>query len=150
MDISLNGNDTITIAGRLYTKFVDKDYGLITLPNEFATFKPGKNSNTVIAFTPMGLLGELTLRVLLASTDDATLNSFYRQFVTDAPTFALLSGQIIKRSGDGTGTVRNVIYNLTDGAPVAIPEGHSNADGDEEQGVAVWKLKFARVSRQLL
>jgi hypothetical protein len=150
MDISLNGNDTISVNGFLLTKFVDKDYGLLTFPNELATFKVGKSANAVISFNNMGLLGELTLRVLLASVDDAFFNSLQRSFIQDPPSFVLLTGQIIKRSGDGAANVKNVIYNLTGGAPVMIPEEHSNADGDEEQGVAVWKFKFARGTRQLM
>jgi hypothetical protein len=151
MDISLNGNDTISLNGYLLTKFVDKDYGILTFPNELATYKIGKLGNTaIIAMAAMGLLGELTLRILLSSPDDAFINSIQRAFVSDPPSFELVTGQIVKRSGDGAGNVSNVIYYLEGGTPTNIPEAHSNADGDEEQGVTIWKFKFAKGSRQLL
>ena len=150
MDISLNGNDTISLNGTLLTKFIDKDYGLLTFPNELFTMKVGKGNNAVISYNNMGRLGELTLRLLLASIDDAFLNSIQRQAIIDPPSFQLITGQIVKRTGDGTGAVSNVIYHLKGGVPTAIPESHSNSDGDEEQGVAIWKFKFVQGARQLM
>lgn len=154
MDISLNGSDTIslTIGGvtTLLTKFADKDYGMLTFPNELASYKVGKSGNAVISFNNMGLMGEMTLRLLVASSDDALINSAQRAFIQDAPSFPLVSGQIVKRSGDGAGNVTNVIYYLQGGVPVTIPEEHSNADGDEEQGIVVWKFKFAQGARQIM
>ena len=150
MEISINGNDTITINGALLTKFADKDYGLLNFPDKLTTTTIGKSGNAVIAYTPKGKKCELTLRLLLATTDDATINSYLQQLSQDAPSFPLLTGQIVKRSGDGSGTVRNVIYKLEGGTPDQIPESHSNSDGDEEQGIAVWKFTFAKGSRQLM
>lgn len=150
MDFSLNGQDTITIGGRLLTSFFDKDYGLLTFPNELANMKVGKGGNSVISLVNMGKMGELTLRILLASTDDLYINSIQRAWINDQPTFPLVSGQVVKRSGDGRGNVRNIVYYLEGGLPTTIPEARSNADGDEEQGVVVWKFKFARGSRQAL
>jgi hypothetical protein len=150
MDVSLNGNDTITINNRLLTKFVDKDYGLLAFPGELATIKVGKASNAVVSFVPGGQMGDLTLRLLLSSSDDAFFNSIQRAFIQDPPSFVLMGGQLVKRSGDGQGNQANAIYNLRGGVPSAIVEAHSNADGDEEQGVAVWKFKFIIASRQLM
>ena len=147
-DISINGNDTLTINGVLLTKFADKDYGLLTFPNENAQMKVGKGGNAVITYIAMGRMGELALRILLASTDDLFLNSLQRAWQNDQPSFVLLTGQLVKRSGDGKGNIKNVVYTLTGGVPTMIPEARSNADGDEEQGVVVWKFKFARGSRQ--
>lgn len=149
-DISLNGNDTITINGYLYTKFADKDYGLLTFPEELAKFKVGKSGNATISFNNMGRLGELTLRLMVGTVDDALINSFQTAYMADPPSFSLLSGQVVKRTGDGRGNQRNVVYHLQGGLPVTIPEQHSNSDGDEEQGVVVWKIKFARGARQVL
>lgn len=148
MNVSLCSSDTITINGQLLTKFFDKDYGLLTFPNENGQIKVGKNGNAVITYVNMGRLGELTLRVLLASTDDAFLNQIQRSWQNSQSGFILMTGQVVKVSGDGKGNISNVVYNLEGGIPTMIPESHSNADGDEEQGVVVWKFKFARGSRQ--
>jgi hypothetical protein len=147
MDISLNGADVIILAGRNLTKFFDKDYGLLTFPNELANVKVGKSGNAVISLVNMGVMGELTLRILLGTSDDAFLNSLQRGFLIDPPSFELVDGSVIKRSGDGGGFVTDTVYSLEAGVPTTIPESHSNADGDEEQGVAVWKFKFARGAR---
>jgi hypothetical protein len=154
MDFSLNGSDTISLTYQgetiLLTQFADKDYGMLSFPNELATMKVGKSGNAVISFNNMGLMGELTLRLLVGNTQDAALNSIQRDFIGDAPSFQLVSGQIVKRSGDGAGNVNNVIYYLQGGVPTTIPEEHSSADGDEEQGIAVWKFKFAQGARQIM
>lgn len=150
MNYSLNGSDTITLNGTLLTKFFDKDYGLLTFPNEVANMKVGKSGNAVITKVSMGTLGELTLRILLGTSDDSTINSIQRAWLNDPASFVLASGQVVKRTGDGKGNIRNVVYSLYGGVPVMIPESHSNSDGDEEQGVAIWKLKFANGSRQML
>ena len=148
MDLSLNGNDVIILNGRLMTKFFDKDYGVLNFPNENANVKVGKNGNAVITLVNMGRLGELTLRILLGTTDDAFINSIQRAFQIDPPTFSTVTGQIVKRSGDGQGTPRDVVYDLLGGVPTTVPEAKSNSDGDEEQGVVIWKFKFARGSRR--
>lgn len=149
-EYSLNGNDTITVASRLFTGFADKDYGKLTFPNETVNMKVGKGGNTVISVIPMGRLGELTLRLLLGNRDDAFINDLLQQWYFDPPSFVLFPAQVVKRSGSGTGQIRNVVYNLLGGVPAQIPEEASNADGDEEQGIAAWKIKFAYGSRQVL
>lgn len=158
MSLSLNGNDTIQINGRLLTQFFDKDYGVLTYPQELANFKVGKNQNTAICFLPGGLMADLTLRLLVGTYDDQFINAIQGNFIFDAPSFSTLYGQIVKRSGTGVGgipgtntaTVRNIIYNLAGGVPVSIPDSHSNSDGDEEQAAAIWKFKFALAPRQII
>jgi hypothetical protein len=149
MEISLNGNDTIIINGTLLTDLGAGDVGVLTFPNESAQMKRGKNGNTVIAFSELGQMGELTLRLLRASGNDALINSIQRQFFQDAPSFQTITGQVVKRVGDGQGNVTNDIYNLSGGVPTMIPEAKSNVEGDIEQGETIWKLKFAKGSRQL-
>lgn len=154
MDISLNGNDTISLTyqgnATLLTKFFDKDFGLLVAPNKLATVKVGKKGNAAVSVNYMGLLAELTLRLLVGSVDDALINSIQRTFIQDPPSFALLGGQIIKRTGDGQGNVQNIIHYLQGGVPDALPEEHSNADGDEEQAVAIWKFTFVSYQRQIM
>ena len=101
MDISLNGNDTISINGILQTDLADGDVGSLTFPNEFVTMKPGKNNNTIIAFNAMGQLAELTLRLIRGSVNDQYVNAAYRQFVNSPATFNLLEASVVKLIGDG-------------------------------------------------
>jgi hypothetical protein len=148
-DISLNGNDTILLNGTLLTDFADGDVGSLTFPNETAQFKPGKNGNTLIAFSALGQLTECTLRLIRGSNNDSYINSFQRLFFQDPPSFPLLTLQLVKRVGDGQGNVTNDTYLLTGGVPISIPEVKSNVEGETEQGVTIWKFKFAAGTRQI-
>jgi hypothetical protein len=149
MEISINGNDTIILNGTLLTDLGEGDVGVLTFPNELAQMKPGKNGNTVIAFSALGLMGELTLKLLRGSGNDAFINSIQRQFIIDPPSFVTVTAQLVKRLGDGQGNVGNDVYNLVGGVPTNIPEAKSNVEGDVEQGLVSWKFKFAQGSRQL-
>ena len=149
MDISLNGNDTISINGILQTDLADGDVGHITFPNEFVTMKPGKNNNTLIAFNAMGQLAELTLRFIRGSVNDQQIYELYRSFVFSPATFNLVEASIVKVIGDGNGNITTDAYTLTGGVPMSVPEVKSNVEGDTEQGVTIWKLRFAMGTRQI-
>ena len=149
MDISLNGNDTISINGILQTDLADGDVGTLTFPNEYVTMKQGKNNNTIIAFNAMGQLAELTLRLIRGSVNDQYVNAAYRQFVNSPATFQLLDASIVKLIGDGNGNITTDAYTLTGGVPMAVPEVKSNVEGDTDQGVTMWKIRFAMGTRQI-
>lgn len=149
MDISLNGNDTIVINGITQTDLADGDVGSLTFPNEYVTMKPGKNNNTIIAFNAMGQLAELTLRLIRGSINDQYINAQYRSFVNFPANYNLIEASIAKIIGDGNGNVTYDSYTLTGGVPMAIPEVKSNVEGDTDQGVTIWKIRFAMGTRQI-
>jgi len=149
MEISLNGNDTITINGILQTDLADGDVGHVTFPNEFVTMKPGKNNNTLVSFNAMGQLAELTIRLMRGSVNDNQINALYRDFVNNPAGFTLINASIVKLIGNGQGAITTDSYNLVGGVPQAVPEVKSNVEGDTEQGVTMWKLRFALGTRQV-
>jgi hypothetical protein len=149
MDISLNGNDTISINGILQTDLADGDVGSLTFPNEFVTMKPGKNNNTIIAFNAMGQLAELTIRLIRGSVNDQQVNSEYRSFVFNPAGYNLMEASIVKLIGDGNGNITTDSYILQGGVPMAVPEVKSNVEGDTDQGVTIWKIRFAMGTRQI-
>jgi len=147
--ISLSGNDTIILSGRQLTAFADGDIGTLTFPNETGVLKPGKNGNTLIAYSAMGNLVEGTLRILRGSADDAFINSLQILFFQDPPSFPLITLQLVKRIGDGQGNVKSDVYLCTGGVPTMIPEVKSNIEGETDQGVTIWKFKFAVGQRSI-
>ena len=149
MEISLNGSDVININGTLQRDFADGDVGVLTLPNELVQMKPGKNGNTVIAFSATGQLGELTLRFIRGSFNDQYINAQYRAFVFDPASYVTMEAVVTKQIGDGNGNITSDSYNLTGGVIQSIPEVKSNVEGDTDQGVTIWKLRFAKVERQV-
>ena len=101
MGFSLTGADTLVIAGLVITDVVDGDWFTVTYDNDLANLKRGKNGNTIFAENAMGPTGSATLRLLRASNNDKALNSLLNLQRKDFSSFKLLSGQFVKRVGDG-------------------------------------------------
>jgi hypothetical protein len=141
--LTITGNDTLILNDRQFADFADGDIGAITFPNNLAEAKAGKNGNMLFAHNAGGVIAELSIRVLLNSPDDKWLNSQVLSYLSDPAAYVFLSGQFIKRAGDGAGNVTNNTYNLAGGLIQKIPDAKSNVDGETEQSVAVYKMIFA-------
>jgi hypothetical protein len=148
--VSLTGNDTTVINGRVLTNFGDADSASITYPNEIAAVKTGKNGNAIFAENKMGLQAEVILRLIRGSADDIFLNSILATQIADFASFILLVGQFVKRVGDGQGNVSNDTYFVNGGIFQKQVEAKSNVEGDTEQSLSIYHLKFANVGRAQL
>ena len=147
---SLTGNDTFVLNGRVLTNFADADNGTVSFPNDIAAVKTGKNGNAIFAENKMGLQAETTLRLIRGAADDVYLNDLLAQQLQDFAAFVLMTGQFVKRVGDGQGNIQNDTYLLAGGVFVKQPEAKSNAEGDTEQSLTIWHLKFSNVGRAQL
>lgn len=147
--VSLTGADTAVIAGRVLTDFGDADNVDLKFPNELATLKTGKNGNAIYAANASGLISEVVLRILRGSDDDKFLNSLLAAQKADFAAFVLLTGQFVKRVGDGDGNVTNDTYIFGGGIFSKQIEGKSNVEGDTEQSLAIYNLKFANSDRSI-
>lgn len=144
---TVTGSDTLTIQGNVFT---DQAYGTVTtveLPNELVNMKTGKNGNTVIAQNAAGFNGMVTMRVARGSSDDQFMNGLVPQSAANFPATQLLAGSFVKSMGDGQGNVLYDTYTLAGGMISKIPAGQENVEGDTEQGVVTYNIKFANVSR---
>ena len=112
--------------------------------------KTGKNGNSLYAFNATGLQCDLVIRVIRGSEDDKYLNSLLADLLADVPTFVLLDASIVKRVGDGTGFVTYDTYSLSGGVFSKQPETKSNVEGDTEQSLTIWNLKFTNAPRAIL
>lgn len=147
--VSLTGNDTITVGGRIFRDFADGDIGSLDVPNNIVEAKTGKNRNTIYAYNATGKTCTLSLRLLIGSADDKYLNSQLALYEQDPPSYPLLSSEIIKRSGDGQGNISNAIHQLSGGLIQKYPNVKENVEGDTEQAVVVWTLIFANQERAI-
>jgi hypothetical protein len=153
--LSLTGNDTISLDlagdGSLtpLVNLGDGDVGSLTHPNSLTELKKGKNGNTIIALNETGDTAELVIRVLRASPDDKSLNSRLTTMKQDFASFVTMSGEIVKRIGDGAGNVSNDIYSLSAGSFSKRVEATSNVEGDTEQALAIYTIIFANSSRRI-
>ena len=147
-EVSISGKDTFQINGVLCTSFADGDVGKVTFPNDLMNVVRGKNGNVMYNEVAAGLLGDCMIRVLRGSIFDLFLQPLLVLQTQDSPSFPLLQGSLVKRVGQGNGSVINDTYKLIGGVftkPVPVV---SNAAGETEQSVAVYEFKFGRVGRQ--
>ena len=149
MTIALTGNDSIIIDGLPLVDLANGDVGTLTFPNDITSATTGKNGNSIIALNETGKIAELSIRVLSGSSDDKTLNSKFKTMEADLPSFTLLTGSIVKRIGDGISNVVEDTYALSGGSFSKRVETTSNVEGDIEQGVSVYNIRFTNSSRNL-
>lgn len=147
--VSLTGQDTIIIDGRVLNDLADGDAVMLDFPNDLAKAKASKNGNTIFAFDETGRLVEATVRVLLGSSDDKFLNSRMQEMKNGFSDFILMAGSFAKRVGDGKGNISSAIYQVTGGVFKKQIVAKTSAEGDVEQSVAVYSLTFGNGNRSI-
>lgn len=148
--ISLCGDDTIVIGGRVLADLADGDVATLAYPNDIMNVKTGKNGNSIFAFNNTGQQCDLALRVLRGSDDDKFLNSILAELINNPPAFVVLDAQLVKRLGDGAGNVTNDTYVLGGGVPTKQVPGQENVEGNTDQSVSVYEFKFTNSQRAIL
>ena len=144
---ALTGGDTITINARPLNDLADDDISTVSFPNEIVSVNTGKNRNTVYALNETGNNSEVTLRVIMNSSDDKYLNGLLAAQQRDLPSFTLMTGQFTKRVGDGSGNISHNTYPLQGGVFTKLPDVKDNVNGDKEQAIITYNLKFALAPR---
>lgn len=149
MSVALTGNDTTIINLRILADLATGDCVNLEFPNDLVDAKTGKNGNTIYAFNATGLVVNATIRLIRGSADDKFMNALNAQFLNDPPSFVLIAGEFVKRVGDGQGNINSDIYQLNGGVISKMPQGKENVEGDTEQAVTIWLIKFANSARSL-
>ena len=147
--VALTGSDTIKILDRVLNDFADGTVAQITIPNELTAVKTGKNGNAIFAFNEMGKQAELQLRLIRGSSDDKYLNALLNTMRNDFSSFVLLTCEFVKNIGDGEGGITPDTGILTGGVFQKQPEMQDNVEGDTEQAVAIYALKFSGMVRSI-
>lgn len=145
--VSLTGSDTLIIGGRVISDVADGSWAHLTYPNTLVEAKTGKNGNSIYALNSMGLLADVEVRVIRASDDDIWLNAKLAAMKADFSSFVLFQGQMIKRVGDGMGNLSYDTYLLDGGVFSTQVEVLSNAEGNTDQSVSVYKFRFTNADR---
>lgn len=141
--VALSGNDTINIQNTILADLADGNCVEMTFPNDIANCKIGKNGNAIYGLNTTGQMSEVKIRVIRGSTDDKFLNGL---LVAQQNNFAgtiLLFGEFIKKLGDGQGNITSDTYIMSGGVFTKIPEAKTNVEGETEQSVSVYTIKFA-------
>lgn len=144
---ALSGNDSIILNNRPITDLADGDCAHLTFPNDIANLKTGKNGNSIYGLNESGKQAELKLRVLRGSADDKYLNNLFSQQQANFAGTILMTGQFIKKIGDGQGNIASDTYITSGGIFTKAIEAKSNVEGDTEQSIAVYTIKFSNAPR---
>lgn len=147
--IALSGNDTININNRNFSDLADGDVADLTFPNDIAQVKTGKNGNSLFALNESGKQAELKLRVVRGSSDDKFLNNLLANQQSNFSGFVLMIGTFTKKLGDGAGNVLADTYIMSGGVFTKIPEVKSNVEGNVDQSVSMYTIKFTNAPRVL-
>jgi hypothetical protein len=144
---TITGEDTLTLDNRVFTDLADADNSTVTFPNNIVEMKTGKNKNTIYARNATGDNADMILRLIRGSSDDRFMQGKISSTQADFASTNLIAGEFVKRLGDGQGNIIRDVYTLAGGMIVKKVDGKENSDGDIEQGVAVYNLKFANAIR---
>lgn len=146
---TLSGSDTVTINNRTLADFADGNCIELTYPDDIANVKTGKNNNSVYGYKATGLNAEVKIRLVRGGNDDQFLLNLFNQ-QGNSNNFSgtvLLSGTFIKKLGDGAGNVSSDTYILSGGIFLKGLEGRTNAEGETEQSIVIYGMKFASAIR---
>lgn len=147
--VGLTGSDTSILQQRLFTDLADGDCFTLTFPDDIATVTVGKNGNTIYGLNESGRRAECIARVIRGSADDKFLNNLLTQQFANFSGFVLLTGEFIKKVGDGTGKVTSDTYILSGGVFTKRVEAKTNTTGEAEQSVAIYTMQFANAPRAI-
>lgn len=147
--VALSGNDTITINNHVFNDLADGNVVELDFPTDIASVKTGKNGNSIYGLNESGKQADVKIRVLRGSADDKFLNNLLSQQQANFAGTVLLSGTFIKKIGDGQGNVTSDTYIMGGGVFMKQIPGKSNVEGDTEQSVAMYTMKFSNAPRVL-
>ena len=147
--VALQGSDTVSINDRILADYADGNCAELTFPNDIATVKTGKNGNSIYGLNETGKQSELKIRLVRGSSDDKFMNALLAQQQSNFAGFALIVGEFIKKIGDGKGAIGNDTYITSGGIFTKQVEEKMNVEGDSEQSVAIYTLKFSNSPRVL-
>lgn len=145
--VALCGTDTLIFNQTVQGGLADGDFANVEYPDDIATMKIGKDGNVIAALNQAGRRAEVTVRYVRGSREDKAMNSLCTQWVTNPAAFTMLTGEYVKKVGDGTSKVASDNTVFSSGVPSRLPGVKGNAEGDADQGVAVYKIKFGRALR---
>lgn len=147
--VSLSGSDTFMVNNRVLVDFADGKCVEVTFENDIANVKTGKNGNSIYGLNETGKQCKVVLRMVRGSSDDKFLNGLLAQQQANFAGFPLMIAQFIKKVGDGSGNITNDTYIMSGGVFTKQVEAQSNVEGETEQSVSIYTMKFSNNPRVL-
>lgn len=145
--VALSGSDTTIINDRVFADLADGDCVVLDPQGEIAKAKKGKNGTTIYALDETGTMTKVTIRTIRGSADDKFLLNLLTQQQANFAGFPLMTGEFVKKIGDGAGNIAGDTYIMSGGIFMKLIPAKSNVEGDTAQSVAVYEIMFANSPR---
>jgi hypothetical protein len=145
--LRLTGDDTVVLNQRVFEDFPHGEVAKLSFETDVATSKVGKNGNLIVASNASGEQASLELKVLRGSSDDAWLNNQLTIYLNAPSAYVLMAGSLVKKLGEGDGKVKSDTSVLSAGFISKHPDVVVNVEGDVEQAIATYTLKFGSAVR---
>ena len=131
----------------ILTDLADGTVAELTAPNELSTITTGYNGNSLGSHNEPGRQRELTIRLVKGSSDDKRLNKNYNLWKDRSDTFIPLTGYFTKlvKNSAGANTLDTVECYF--GLPTGQPTQSSVMDGNTEQVVSIYTIRFGNSRR---
>jgi len=147
--VSLTGSDSIIINSRVFADLADGNVAELTFPNEIANVKTGKNGNAIYSLNESGKQAVFKIRLIRGSSDDKYMQGLLALQQNNFAEFPLMIASFIKKLGDGSGNVTSDTYIASGGIFTKQVEAKSNVDGEVDQSVSIYEMKFSNSPRVL-
>lgn len=147
--VALSGSDTISINTRVMADLADGNCVELTFPNDIANVKTGKNGNSIYGLNESGKQCEVKMRFIRGSADDKFMNNLLVQQQANFAGTVLAIGEFIKKIGDGLGNITSDTYIMSGGVFTKQVEAKNNVEGETEQSVSIYTMKFSNAPRAI-
>jgi hypothetical protein len=147
--VAMSGSDTVVLNGRVINDLADDNCIELTYPNDIAAVKTGKNGNSVFALNTTGNNADLKLILVRGSDDDKFMLNLLNNQQNNFAGTVLLTGQFVKKVGDGSGNITNDVYNVSGGIFKKQTGGMFNASGETKQATVEYEMVFSNAPRAL-
>lgn len=147
--LTMTGSGTLVLFDTVITDLANGDAFTIAFENDLVTTATGKNGNTIHALNEQGKNALCTVRVIKASSSDRLLQAQLSLMQKDFASYTAANGSAVGNFGDGSGVVAKENYSLKGGIFTRGIDGKNNVEGDVEQAIAIYTLRFANVARSI-
>lgn len=141
--VALSGSDTIMLNNHVFADLADGNAIELTFPSDIANVKTGKNGNSIYGLNEMGKQCEVKMRLVRGSNDDKFMNGLLAQQQANFAGTVLMFGSFIKKLGDGQGNITSDTYIMSGGVFTKQVEAKTNVDGETEQSISMYTMKFS-------
>lgn len=133
----------------ILSDFATGNVAELTAPNDMSTTSTGYNGNALGAHNEPGRQRECTLRIVKAGSDDKRLNKNYNMWKNRDLRFKPLKMSFTKNVAHSDGTITKDTVECYFGLPSGQPTQAMNTEGDIEQVVSQYMIRFADSERSM-